>query len=105
MTAAVKNDNNNQGRAVVTGASSGIGAAYADFFAGLGYDLLLIARRRNLLEEKATFLADNHHIVAEAFTADLSNLEDIQRVEEKLKAIPDITMLVNNIKRNITNGN
>lgn len=82
--------------AVVTGASSGIGAVYADRLAARGYDLLLIARRRDRLEEVAAKIAASHGRKAEILVADLGDEADLARVERDLAAREDIELLVNN---------
>jgi len=82
--------------AVVTGASSGIGAVYADRLAARGYDLLLIARRRDRLEEVAGRIASAHGRNAEILVADLGDEADLARVEKDLAARDDIELLVNN---------
>ncbi len=84
------------GLAVVTGASSGIGAVYADRLAARGYDLLLVARRKDRLEELARALGEKHGIRAEAFAADLARDDGLRSVEERLTAAENLTMLVNN---------
>ncbi len=58
--------------AVVTGASSGIGEAFADVFAGEGYNLVLVARREDRLHAVAARLEQEHHIHAEVIVADLA---------------------------------
>lgn len=78
--------------ALVTGASSGIGAAFAERLAADGYDLILVARRRERLEALAESLPG---IEAHVVTADLSTDEGIDTVAEVCASRP-LTMLVNN---------
>lgn len=82
--------------AAITGASSGIGAVFARKLAGRGYDLLLIARRRDRLESLAVELARGHSIQAEVMEADLSETEGLERVANRLAADERLGMLVNN---------
>jgi len=82
--------------AVVTGASSGIGYVYADRLAGRGYDLLLVARRGDRLEELASKLQKKYNIKAETLVADLEKEDDLSRLETILASNPAIQVLVNN---------
>lgn len=85
-----------KGTALITGASSGIGAVYADRLAKQGYDLILVARNRDKLNALAKRLADETGRSVEVVTADLTNGEDIRRVETVLKTDASISLLVNN---------
>lgn len=85
-----------KGTALVTGASSGIGAIYADRLARRGYDLILVARGRDRLNDLAKRLSDSTGRSIEVVVADLTDREDLARVEEILKTDASITMLVNN---------
>lgn len=85
-----------QGTALVTGASSGIGATYADRLAVRGYDLLLVARDINRLNALADELADRHGIRAEVLGADLADDAARRRVESRLRSDEAITLLINN---------
>src|ERR1700754_3051053 len=82
--------------AVVTGASSGIGAVYADRLAGRGYDLILVARRVDRLEALARTIADKHGAKVEVVAADLEKDADVARVEKILATNPAVRVLVNN---------
>jgi uncharacterized protein len=85
-----------KGTALITGASSGIGAIYADRLARRGYDLLLVARNRERLEALATRLTRQTQRSVEVVGADLTRNGDLARVEATLRTDPRITMLVNN---------
>ena len=85
-----------KGVAIVTGASAGIGAIYADRLARRGYDLILVARNHARLDEVAKRIADATGRVVKPITADLNNKADLKRIETILAADPSITMLVNN---------
>lgn len=85
-----------KGTALITGASSGIGAIYADRLAHRGYDLILVARNRVRLDDLARRLADETGRAIEVVAADLGNRDDVRRVEKILESDASITMLVNN---------
>jgi uncharacterized protein len=82
--------------AVVTGASSGIGAEFAKQLAARGYDLLLVARRLDRLEQLGAKLSEQYGISAEALAADLAKDEELARVEDRLRNAPKLRFLVNN---------
>lgn len=84
------------GTALVTGASSGIGAAYADRLADRGHDLVLVARNRPKLDALAQRISSRTGRSVEVLVADLTRRDDLHRVEEVLRSNPAITMLVNN---------
>jgi hypothetical protein len=85
-----------KGAALVTGASSGIGAIYADRLARRGYDLILVARNRGRLDGLAKRLRDETGRAVEVVTADLNNKVDLGRIEKLLRTDGRITLLVNN---------
>src|SRR5215813_3973786 len=86
----------NKGLAVITGASSGIGAVYADRLARRGHDLLLIARSKERLQQLAHDIAGRTGRKVEVLAADLSDIADLARVEQVVRDDPRITLLVNN---------
>lgn len=85
-----------KGTAVVTGASSGIGAIYADRLARRGYDLILVARNRTRLDALARKISDETRRSVELVAADLTIRNDLARVETTLRTDASITLLVNN---------
>lgn len=86
----------NQNIALVTGASTGIGAVYADRLAKRGYDLILIARNEQRLASLARRLANDTGRAIETVTADLASADGVRRVEDILRTNSRISMLVNN---------
>jgi len=84
------------GTALITGASEGIGAVYADRLARRGYDLVLVARNADKLNALATRLAQATGRAIEVLPADLTDRADLLRVETRLQAGPAVDVLVNN---------
>jgi uncharacterized protein len=82
-------------RAVITGASSGIGAAYARRLAGAGWDLTLVARRAHRLTALADSLGSAHGRDVRTLSADLGDPADLERVAAEV-AGDDVGLLVNN---------
>ena len=85
-----------KGTALITGASTGIGAIYADRLSRRGYNLILVARHRERLSDLAKRLADETGRAIEVFPADLKNRAELARVENLLLTNASITILVNN---------
>jgi short-subunit dehydrogenase len=86
----------NPGTALITGASSGIGALYADRLARRGYDLILVARNRERLNPLAGDISSRYGRAVEVFPADLNDPVALRSVENKLKRDASVTLLVNN---------
>lgn len=83
------------GIAMVTGASSGIGAAYAERLAADGWDLIVVARRLERLSDLAARLQDAHAVTVRAIQADLASTDGVRRVCDEIGGLP-VGMLVNN---------
>src|SRR5262249_28677814 len=83
------------GTALITGASAGIGAEYAERLAKRGYDLILTARDTHKLETLDARIRGTGHRV-EVIGADLSVADDVSIIERKLTSDPNITLFVNN---------
>ncbi len=84
------------GTALITGASSGIGAVYADRLARRGYDLILVARNRERLAALANRITTEMRRNVEIVDADLGDKDELAAVEAKLRQDATITLLVNN---------
>jgi len=82
--------------ALVTGASSGIGTAFAEHLARDGYDLIVVARRRERLENLARRLREGHGIEVEVLVADLAKPADLHSVEKRIQKTDKLEILVNN---------
>lgn len=82
--------------AVVTGASSGIGAVYADRLAKRGYDLVLVARRADRLQSLAANITQKYGVQVESLIADLATDAGQASVEKLLSTNEAISVLVNN---------
>jgi len=85
-----------KGTALITGASSGIGAVYADRLARRGYDLILVARNESRLAALSQRLENATGRSVAAITADLNDKADLARIEATLRTNASITLLVNN---------
>ena len=81
---------------LVTGASSGIGAVYADRFARRGHDLVLVARDAPRLQALAARLRQEAGVQVDVLQADLTAPGDVERVERRLREDASIGILVNN---------
>ncbi len=88
--------NNSLGIALITGASKGIGAVYAERLARRGHDLILVARDAARLNELSARLARETGRTVTPLIADLNSKDDLATVEARLRDDPNITMLVNN---------
>ena len=86
----------NKGTAVITGASTGMGAVYADRLARQGYDLVLIARDEERLARVARQVSAATDRRVEVLVADLADPGALHRVEAQLGVRADVTLLVNN---------
>jgi short-subunit dehydrogenase len=84
------------GAALITGASTGIGATYADRLARRGHDLVLVARDTARLEALAAKLKAATGVKVDIITADLTQKADLARVEARLRDDATIDILINN---------
>jgi len=81
---------------LITGASSGIGATYAERFARRGHDLVLVARDKARLDALATRLSQENGVAVEILPADLTQRGDLALIEARLRDDAAIGILINN---------
>jgi uncharacterized protein len=92
------------GVALVTGASSGIGAVYADRLARRGHDVLLVARDRTRLEGVGARIRESTGRAVEILPADLTDPGDVAKIERRLGSDASISVLVNNAGISLEGG-
>ena len=92
----------NNETALVTGASTGIGAVYADRLARRGYDLILVARDEARMEKLAERLRAETGRMVEVLRADLIDKADLTTVADRLASDPAVTLFVNNAGMSMT---
>ena len=83
-------------RALVTGASAGIGVAFTESLAKKGYDLILVARRRDRMEALAARLLEDNGTKSEVLAADLADPRALAEVEKRIGGDKRLSLLVNN---------
>ena len=86
----------NPGKAFITGASAGIGASYAKALAKIGFNLVLVARRRDRLQALASQLESDYSIVCEVIPADLSDSGEIEKVANHIRQLDNLDIVINN---------
>ncbi len=84
------------GKALITGASAGLGFSFAKQLAQRGFDLVLLARRRDRLQSVAAKLKADYNIQCEIIPADLSEINDIRRAADFIKQSDPLDVLINN---------
>lgn len=82
--------------ALITGASSGIGASFARQLAARGYALILVARRKERLAALAAELQNRHGICVEVMAADLSDAAAVEPIENRIAELGFLEILINN---------
>ena len=90
------NEKQTKGTALITGASTGIGATYADRLAKRGHDLILVARNGDRLASLARRIANETGRKVDSIKADLTSPADLSRVEDILRSNASISVLANN---------
>jgi uncharacterized protein len=89
---------------LITGASTGIGAVYADRFAKRGHNLVLVARNGVRMEALANRLRQETHVEVDILRADLTDARDLALVEDRLRQDDRISILVNNAGTTLAGG-
>lgn len=94
----------NRNSVLITGASAGIGAVYAERFARRGHDLVLVARDRQRLDTHAAHLRETYKVAVDVLQADLTQPNDLECVEARLRDDARIGILVNNAGMALSGG-
>src|SRR5476649_920542 len=81
---------------LITGASTGIGATYAERFAQRGHNLVLVARDKSRLDALSSRLREKHGVSIDVIQADLTQTRDLTTVEARLRDDTSIGILLNN---------
>src|SRR4051812_28946997 len=84
------------GLAVVSGGAGGLGSTFARKLAERGFNLLLVDRRPERLEQVCESISRQYGVTAEACVVDLCKREELQRLAKRLEQMPDVEVLVNN---------
>lgn len=84
------------GTVYITGASAGIGLEFAIQLAQQGFNLVLIARRKEVLQEKAKKIEETSHVKVEVLVADLNLDADVKKIEDHMRGNPRLDILINN---------
>lgn len=92
------------GTALITGASTGLGAVYADRLARRGHDLILVARNQAQMERLAERLRADTGVAIDVIAADLTKSDDVTRIEQRLIDDAAITLFVNNAGMSLNGG-
>lgn len=92
------------GTALITGASTGLGAVYADRMAKRGHDLILVARNGAQMEELAAKLRAETGVTVDVVAADLTNGDDVTRIEQRLFDDANVTLFINNAGMSLNGG-
>jgi short-subunit dehydrogenase len=94
--ATMPDQNGQRPRALITGASSGLGLVFAVKLAERGHDVVLVARRRERLVEVAERIKSRFGVDAEVQVADLAERDAVSRLESRIADDPSVSMLINN---------
>jgi uncharacterized protein len=81
--------------ALITGASSGLGAEFAKQLAAQGYNLVLTARRIERIHQLAETIHSTYPVQISELPADLSNLPEIEQLAARITSMSDLDLLVN----------